>query len=106
MGLADIRPSSPTYMASEVVEIGDQNPMGVFIPVGIAHGFVAVTGATLFYIVDNYYDGSDEHGVAWNDPQLNVPWGLSDLDLTEPDMSGRDLQNPLLKDIDVEKMPL
>ncbi|MEM7538752.1 MAG: dTDP-4-dehydrorhamnose 3,5-epimerase [Chloroflexota bacterium] len=105
VGLADIRPASPTYMASEVIEIGDTNSMGVFIPVGVAHGFVAVTDATLFYIVDNYYDGGDEHGVAWNDPQLNVAWGLSDLGITAPDMSGRDRQNPLLRDIATEKMP-
>ena len=74
--------------------------MGVFIPCGVAHGFVALTPATLTYLVDNYYDGGDELGVAWNDPDLAVPWGVS-----EPILSGRDQQNPLWKEIVGEKLP-
>jgi len=100
VGMADLRPSSPTFRASQVIEIGDENQMGVFIPVGVAHGFYAVTEVTLTYLVDNYYDGVDEMGVAWNDPVLAVPWGV-----TEPILSGRDQQNPLLANIDPAKMP-
>ena len=91
VGLADLRQSSPTYRASQVVEIGEENQWGVFIPVGVAHGFLALTDATLTYIVDNYYDGADEHGVAWNDPALAVPWQA-----TTPILSKRDQQNPFL----------
>jgi dTDP-4-dehydrorhamnose 3,5-epimerase len=100
VGLADLRQSSPTVGKSEVIEIGDENQMGVFIPCGVAHGFVALTPATLTYLVDNYYDGGDELGVAWNDPDLAVPWGVS-----EPILSGRDQQNPLWKEIVGEKLP-
>jgi dTDP-4-dehydrorhamnose 3,5-epimerase len=92
--LVDLRGSSPTKGASQTLEIGEGNPMGIFIPIGIAHGFVALSDATLTYLVDNYYDGSDELGVAWNDPALGVTWGISN-----PILSPRDLQNPLLKDI-------
>ena len=70
VGLADLRPSSPTYGASQVLEIGDHNQVGVFIPVGVAHGFLTLTDATVTYLVDQYYNGSDEFGVAWNDPAL------------------------------------
>jgi dTDP-4-dehydrorhamnose 3,5-epimerase len=66
----------------------------------VAHGFLTLTDATLTYLVDNYYDGADEHGVAWNDPTLQLDWGVS-----EPILSGRDEQNPFLKDIPVEKLP-
>ena len=100
VGLADLRQSSPTVGKSEVIEIGDDNQMGIFIPVGVAHGFVALTAATLTYLVDNYYDGADELGVAWNDPDLAVPWGIN-----EPILSARDLQNPRWKEISAEKMP-
>ena len=100
VGLADLRQSSPTVGISEVIEIGDDNQMGIFIPVGVAHGFVALTAATLTYLVDNYYDGADEMGVAWNDPDLAVPWGIN-----EPILSARDLQNPRWKEISAEKMP-
>ena len=94
VGLADLRRSSPTYGKSQVIEIGDANQMGVFIPCGVAHGFYAATDVTLTYLVDNYYDGGDELGVAWNDPVLAVPWGVE-----EPILSGRDRSNPLLQDI-------
>lgn len=100
VGMMDLRRSSPTRGANQTLEIGAANPMGVFIPVGIAHGFVALTDATLTYLVDNYYDGSDEHGVAWNDPTLGIDWGVRD-----PLLSPRDCQNPLLKDIPLEQLP-
>jgi dTDP-4-dehydrorhamnose 3,5-epimerase len=74
--------------------------MGVFIPVGVAHGFAALTPATLTYLVDNYYDSSDEHGVAWNDPALDFDWGIS-----EPVLSDRDLRNSLLRDIPAHQLP-
>ena len=43
VGMVDLRPSSPTHMAVETLEIGEANNIGVFIPVGVAHGFVALT---------------------------------------------------------------
>ncbi len=97
--LADIRPGSPTYGASQTVEMGEENQLGLFIPVGVAHGFVALTDATLIYIVDNYYSGADEYGVAWNDPDLIVPWGVD-----SPLISQRDTDNPRLKDIPADKL--
>ena len=59
-----------------------------------------MTDATLTYLVDNYYDGSDEFGVAWDDPTLAVAWGV-----TEPILSGRDRANPRLADIPVAQQP-
>jgi dTDP-4-dehydrorhamnose 3,5-epimerase len=100
VGLADLRRSSPTYGASQLLEIGDGNPVGVFIPCGVAHGFYAVTDVTLTYLVDNYYDGDDEFGVAWNDPTLAVPWGV-----TDPILSGRDRKNLLLTAIPEQHRP-
>lgn len=98
--LVDLRRSSPTRGASQTIEISDDNPMGVFIPVGVAHGFYALTDAIMTYLVDSYYDGSDEYGVAWNDPALSVDWGQ-----IEPVLSPRDLQNPPLKDIPTHQLP-
>ena len=99
-GLADIRPDSPTCGATQVIEMGGENQLGILIPIGVAHGFVALADATLVYIVDNYYDGADEHGVAWNDPDLALPWGVEN-----PAVSLRDTANPFLKDIPVERLP-
>ena len=100
VGMADLRRLSPTYGRSQVIEIGDANQMGVFIPCGVAHGFYAVTNVTLTYIVDNYYDGGDELGVAWNDPTLAVAWGVD-----TPILSDRDRNNPLLGDIPAPVRP-
>lgn len=100
VGLADLRSSSPTYKASEVIEIGEDQQIGVYIPTGVAHGFLALTDATLTYLVDNYYNGGDEFGVAWDDPELAVPWGA-----TAPILSGRDQRNPRLRDIQRAHLP-
>ncbi len=100
VGMVDLRPSSPTYMTVETLEIGERNNVGVFIPVGVAHGFVALTDATLTYLVNNYYSGADERGVAWNDPTIHIPWGIDN-----PLISDRDKQNRLLKDIPADELP-
>ena len=100
VGLADLRRSSPTFGRSQVIEIGDANQTGVFIPCGVAHGFYAVTAVTLTYIVDNYYNGADELGVAWNDATLAVAWGVD-----APILSARDSNNPLLGDIPAQQQP-
>jgi dTDP-4-dehydrorhamnose 3,5-epimerase len=99
--LCDIRPDSPTQGAVQTIEMSADNPLGIFIPVGVAHGFVTLSDATLLYVVDNYYDGgADEFGVAWNDPDLAVPWGVEN-----PLVSPRDEANPLLKDIPRHNLP-
>ena len=99
-GLVDLRSSSPTYKAIQTIEMGEDNQIGVFIPIGVAHGFVTLTDATLNYIVDNYYNGADEHGVAWNDPEIGLLWGVE-----TPVVSPRDTANPFLKDISPDKLP-
>ncbi len=100
-GLVDLRPSSPTYLAAQTVEMGDGREVGLFIPVGVAHGFLALTDAIHTYVVDNYYDGNDEYGVAWNDPDLGLDWQHT----TPPLTSARDAANQRLRDIPVDKLP-
>jgi dTDP-4-dehydrorhamnose 3,5-epimerase len=75
-------------------------PVSVLIPCGVAHGFTALTDATLIYLVDQYYDRSDELGVIWNDPTLAVPWGVS-----QPLLSERDQKLPHLAEIDPALLP-
>jgi dTDP-4-dehydrorhamnose 3,5-epimerase len=98
--LYDLRPDSPTYLVAQTVEIGDCDEKGLFIPVGVAHGFVALTDAVLIYVVDNYYDSTDEYGLAWDDPEVAMPWGVE-----SPILSARDAGNPLRRDIPPEKLP-
>jgi len=69
----------------------------VDIPIGIAHGFLALEPLQLIYLVTNGYDGSDELGFAWDDPLADVPWpaveGTPD---GGPTLSERDRSNPSL----------
>ena len=50
--------------------------------------------------VPNYYDGQDEFGIAWNDPDLAIDWGIS-----EPIISARDSNNPFLRQIPEDMLP-
>ncbi len=99
--LVDIRPGSGSYLKTDIFEMGEENEMGLLIPIGVAHGFIAITDVTLTYIVDNYFNGGvDENGVAWNDPQFQLDWGVAN-----PVVSERDVQNKLLKDIPITELP-
>jgi len=100
VGLYDLRQSSPTRGHGQVLDITETDPRGVFVPVGVAHGFLAVEDSTLTYLVDNYYDDTDEFGVAWNDPDIGLDWGIAD-----PVLSPRDLKNPRLRDIPPDRLP-
>lgn len=92
--LHDLRVGSPTDGATEILEIGEHNDRGLFIPPGVGHGFAAVTDLTLTYLVDSYYNPSDELGVAWDDLELRADWGVAD-----PVVSARDRANPRRSEI-------
>jgi dTDP-4-dehydrorhamnose 3,5-epimerase len=101
VGLVDLRPSSPTFMASLTMDMSEHSGFGLFIPSGVAHGFAAIEDCTLTYTVNNYYgDGSDERGVAWDDPQFALDWGLDN-----PVLSPRDQQNRRYDDIPEDERP-
>jgi dTDP-4-dehydrorhamnose 3,5-epimerase len=99
--LFDFRASSPTFRASQVVEMGRENPVGLYIPRGVAHGFVALEESIMTYLVDEYYDGADELGIRWDDPAMKIDWGLP----SPPVLSNRDAANPALDAIPADKRP-
>ncbi len=101
VGLLDLRASSPTRGRGQIIELGQENLAGVYIPAGVAHGFYALTDVMLFYLVDNYYDGSDEFGVAWNDEEAALDWGVAG----EPILSERDRKKPRMRDIPARDLP-
>lgn len=99
--LYDFRPRSATRGASQIVEMGETNRVALYIPKGVAHGFLALRDSYMTYLVDEYYDNSDELGIFWNDPALGVDWGAT----VEPSLSDRDLKNPKLADIPADRHP-
>jgi dTDP-4-dehydrorhamnose 3,5-epimerase len=57
-------------------DIGDENPVAIYVPGIHAHGYEALTDALFCYLVTEEYDPADpdEHGVAWNDPRVVELW--------------------------------
>ena len=91
----DVRIGSPTFGRHVAVELGDDHFRQLWIPRGFAHGFVVLSeSADFFYKCDELYSPSDEITIRWNDPQLNIDWRTSN-----PSLSTRDADAPLLKDI-------
>ncbi len=79
----DIRKGSPTFGRHVAVELSGENHRQLFIPRGMAHGFVVLSDEAIFqYKCDNFYAPETELTVAWNDPDLAIDWRLSHDELT------------------------
>ncbi len=93
----DIRKNSPTYGQYVAIELSAQNHHSLWVPPGFLHGFVTLVDDTIFtYKVTNFYDKASEIGVAWNDPDLKIDWGMHDHDII---LSEKDKLLPCLRDI-------
>ena len=90
--IVDIRKDSPSYGRVVEVELGQTLNKQVFVPRGCAHGFSALSDNTIFqYKVDNPYNKESEGGIIYNDPTLNIDWGVSDYFIR---VSEKDLELP------------
>ena len=97
----DIRLGSPNFGKWSSVVLSDSQHNQVYIPRGFAHGFLALTDSVQFlYKCSDYYAPGDEHGILWNDPALNISWGI-----TNPSLSGKDAKNSRLADVPKELLP-
>lgn len=84
----DIRIGSPTYGQHVAVKLNDQNQRQLWIPQGFAHGFLVLSEKAVFaYKCDNYYAPKYDGGILWNDPAINIDWGIpeGDIKLSEKD---------------------
>ena len=68
-------------------DIGDDNPVALYIPGYHAHGFEALTDLLFVYHVTEEYDPADpdEHGIPWDDPRVKHLWSISSPILSERD---------------------
>ena len=74
----DIRRSSPDFGRHVAVELTAESGQMMYIPVGFAHGFAALTdNAGLAYKVSDYYCREGERSLLWNDPGLAIPWPVA-----------------------------
>jgi len=98
--LHDLRVGSPTDGETNWFDLAGNEPRGVYIPPGVAHGFASLTDVTLTYLVDGYYDPADELGVAWDDPDIGADWGVN-----HPVLSARDQVLPRRSGVDLPHVP-
>ena len=95
----DIRKSSPTFGKHIMVELSDANKRQLFIPRGMAHGFLVLSDEAIFtYKVDNPYSPKTEAGIRWNDPDLAIEWPV---DLSTVQTSEKDLKQPFFKEAEL-----
>jgi dTDP-4-dehydrorhamnose 3,5-epimerase len=95
VGLYDLRRGSPTEGAKDEVPLSSEDQRrALYIPPGVVHGFFAETDMLLYYLVDEYYTGDDEFGIAWDDRDVGIAWPGND-----PILSERDRSNPSLAEI-------
>ncbi|SBS27023.1 dTDP-4-dehydrorhamnose 3,5-epimerase [Marinomonas spartinae] len=83
----DIRKESPTYGQWEGVILSEDNQRQLWVPPGLAHGFVVLSDLADFeYKCTDYYDPSDEGCLMWDDPSINIVWPKG----IEPILSAKD----------------
>lgn len=95
----DLRKDSPTYSKFSLVRLSAQNKKHFFIPKGMAHGFLVLTEhAKLMYQVDELYSPEHDTGIIYNDPEINISWGMAEKDII---LSEKDRNLPTLKNSEI-----
>jgi dTDP-4-dehydrorhamnose reductase/dTDP-4-dehydrorhamnose 3,5-epimerase len=92
----DIREGSPTYKRWVAVELTEENKKQLLVPKGFAHGFITLTeNVEVQYKVDEYYSPENDRSIRFDDPEINVDWGIEN-----PILSDKDLNALMLSESD------
>lgn len=84
--IVDLRPSSPTYGNSESFVLRGEEQVSLYIPAGCAHGFQALSEpADVSYRIDRPHDPTEDLTIAFDDPDLAIPWPLPVTAMSERD---------------------
>jgi dTDP-4-dehydrorhamnose 3,5-epimerase len=96
----DLRRGSPTYGQWDGVELDDQSMRVLYVPVGFAHGFCALSDVVdVMYKQTAYYDPAIERAIAFDDPDVGIEWPLPKSELI---VSEKDRAAPRLAEIGPE----
>lgn len=96
----DLRRSSPTFGRHVMVELDAASGRMLFIPKGFAHGALTLEPETEHaYKVDAHWSPDHDRGLAFDDPDLAIPWPISPFEMT---LSDRDRRHPRLRDLPPE----
>ena len=92
--VVDIRIGSPNFGEIFVATLSAENHKMLYVPEGFAHGYLVLQENTIVhYKCTDYYNPKSEYGIKWDDPSLNIPWGI-----LNPTLSEKDSMLPFLKD--------
>jgi len=91
----DVRRDSPTFGKWVGIELSAANHKQLWIPAGLAHGFLVISdSADFLYKTTDYYQPASERALRWDDPAFGIAWP----DIGElPTLSAKDAQAPLLE---------
>ncbi len=90
----DVRVGSPTCGQWVGVELSGSNHKQLWIPPGLAHGFLVISdSADFLYKTTAYYRPEAEFAIRWDDPRLAIAWPLNGI---TPALSAKDAAAPLL----------
>ena len=88
----DLRLNSPTFGQYETFLLDAKLANMAYIPEGFAHGFVALEDSVFSYKCTNVYNKASESGIIWNDPDLNIDWGIENPIVSEKDQELKQLR--------------
>ncbi len=92
----DLRKHSKTYKQWVCVELSAENRKQILIPQGFGHAFLSLEDDTNVVMrIDNEFDPWYRRGIAWNDPELNIPFPIE-----KPILAPHDIAAPFLRDSD------
>ena len=98
----DIRRTSPTFGRWVGVELTAENHRQLWVPAGMAHGFVVLSEtADFMYKTTDYYAPEHERTIAWNDPGIGIEWPLAAHGIDAPQLSEKDRVGQLLAQSEV-----
>ncbi|OLF15710.1 dTDP-4-dehydrorhamnose 3,5-epimerase [Actinophytocola xanthii] len=94
--VVDLRPDSPTYLNQGHFTLSGDTQVTLYVPAGCAHGFQALTDpADVSYRIDRAHDPSEDVSIAFDDPELAIPWPLPVALMSERDKRAPSLQAAL-----------
>ena len=92
----DLRKHSPTFGQHIAAELSADNRWQMWLPPGMAHGFLALGENTVFsYMCTEQYHPESERSLQWDDPLLGIDWGMD-----APNVSAKDARAGAFSDFE------
>ena len=95
--IVDLRKDSPTYLQWEANVLSQENNKMLYIPSGVAHGFLTLEdNTTIYYQLGEFFMPEYYSGIRYNDPKININWERVGIKTEDFIMNERDKNYELL----------